>query len=985
MNLILLVLVLVLANLVTAPPAARGVLDLNGAWSIRAEAPSGADGAAGWRTIDVPSAFETVLGTPFDGVATYRRTFTLPAGFAGERLVLSFDAAATAVDVTLNEHAVGSHLGGWTTFRFDVTDHVDRERENVLVVRVDERVGHDTQGFLPIIAPHFGGIWQSVSLLGLPGTWIDDTAVLAVGDAETATAFLEAPVVGDAADTTRVAEVEIGNDRIVIPLVGPRTERAIAAFEAWDLDRPIHYPVTFRLLRDGEEVDRVETRLSFRSVRPDGRRLRLNGRPLNVRGILEWGCFPPYLAPTPDDATIRETIASAKARGFNLIKFCLWVPPRRVLRLFDDAGMLAWMEYPTWHPRFDAEHRAELKREFDEFYRHDRNSPSVVLRSLTCETGPSASLEVIRDLYDLAKARIPGAVVEDDSSWIAWNRVHDFYDDHPYGNNKTWPATLERLDRYVAEREPKPLLLGEAIAADTWLDPSAFDGAPDDAWWRSMHEASCREWRDGTAARRGVAAVDDLAADSLRFAMNQRKDQIETFRRMIPDGGYVVSVARDFSKAEMGLADHANRWKWSPADWVWHGDTMLVLGAETKRSVFSEVPADVDLFVAHHGPADLRAGRARWTFDGSGGEIEHPTIPRGAVRRIGTISLHARRTSEPTACELAVSLDDWPVQNRWTFWVVPRVTAVERDVIETNALDVDTLDALQRGANVMLLASNVPGSFVRSPHWYLRGSLWAPPSRTLSACSKSFFLDLVVKDLHPDGFLPVGSIFDEIDPIVAFWDNHDVAEVRDWALAFETNVGEGRLLVTALDHETSPAGAWLKQRFREHLAMPGAATTALSPTTIAAIRDRLVARTIDLTSRAWSFRPDGADEWSEIHVGRSWEGQGHPALDGFATYALDVELDEGWAGEPIHLNLEGVDDAFEVFFDGSSVGTGGDVPTRRTAFAERSSHRLAERATPGTHRLEVRVYDWYGAGGIHRPVSLSTRPPGTAAEFLLGR
>jgi hypothetical protein len=32
---------------------------------------------------------------------------------------------------------------------------------------------------------------------------------------------------------------------------------------------------------------------------------------------------------------------------------------------------------------------------------------------------------------------IPGALVEDDSSWIGWNRMHDFYDDHPYGNNHT--------------------------------------------------------------------------------------------------------------------------------------------------------------------------------------------------------------------------------------------------------------------------------------------------------------------------------------------------------------------------------------------------------------------------------------------------------------------------------------------------------------------------------------------------------------------
>lgn len=555
---------LVLIILLAAPFAERGVLDLDGVWSVTTDDPG--DDAAEWREIDVPSAFETALGIDFDGVATYRRTFVVPSDFPGERVVLSFDAAATAVEVALNGQDVGSHLGGWTTFRFDVTEQVSRGRDNELLVRVDEKVGHNTQGFLPVIAPHFGGIWQSVELFGLPDPWLDDTALLAVGDAESATALLEAPVVGDASGTTRVAEIEIGHERIVVPLTGHRTERAIAAFESWDIDRPTLYPVTFRLLRDGDEIDRVEARLAFRSIRTDGRRLLLNGRPLNVRGILEWGYFPPPLAPNPDDAYIREMIANAKARGFNLIKFCLWVPPRRVLRLFDEAGMLTWMEYPTWHPRFDGEHRVELVREFSEFYDHDRNSPSVILRSLTCETGPSASIEVIRDLYDRAKARIPGAVVEDDSSWIAWNRVHDFYDDHPYGNNNSWPATLERLDRYIAEREPKPLLLGEAIAADTWLDGRAFDDVDDPIWWRSMHEDGCVAWRRAMWRRFGLPTTWSLLPDSLRFAMNERKDQIETFRRMMPNGGYVVSVARDFTKAEMGLADHANRWKWPAED-----------------------------------------------------------------------------------------------------------------------------------------------------------------------------------------------------------------------------------------------------------------------------------------------------------------------------------------------------------------------------------------------------------------------------------
>ncbi len=219
-------------------------------------------------------------------------------------------------------------------------------------------------------------------------------------------------------------------------------------------------------------VDQVEVMASVRSVTTEGLELRLNGKPLAIRGVLNWGYAPPRIAPSIDPNWMREEIMAAKQMGFNLMKFCLWVPPRPYLDLCDELGMLAWVEYPTWHPKFTPEFLPDLRREYQEFFEFDRNHPSVVLRSLTCETGHSADLKVIQELYDACHAAIPGSIVEDDSSWISWNRVHDFYDDHPYGNNHTWEGTLAGLDRYIQEHGEKPLVLGEAIAADTWFDPS---------------------------------------------------------------------------------------------------------------------------------------------------------------------------------------------------------------------------------------------------------------------------------------------------------------------------------------------------------------------------------------------------------------------------------------------------------------------------------------------------------------------------------
>ena len=53
---------------------------------------------------------------------------------------------------------------------------------------------------------------------------------------------------------------------------------------------------TFR--RKPQACDRVTTRVGFRTMQVDGSRLLLNGEPLSVRGMLNWGYAPPRLTPS---------------------------------------------------------------------------------------------------------------------------------------------------------------------------------------------------------------------------------------------------------------------------------------------------------------------------------------------------------------------------------------------------------------------------------------------------------------------------------------------------------------------------------------------------------------------------------------------------------------------------------------------------------------------------------------------------------------
>ena len=158
---------------------ARQTISLNGQWFFQT---NGAP-AAQWKSVPVPSYWESHEGTNFDGIGWYWRAVEPLALPPGRRALLHFQAAATEAEVWWNGQRLGAHLGGWTPFRFEVTPRAPAEGAGMNEIRVwlDEKVGHNTQGFLPVLQPHFGGLWQDVELLVVPGAYIDDLRVRAAG------------------------------------------------------------------------------------------------------------------------------------------------------------------------------------------------------------------------------------------------------------------------------------------------------------------------------------------------------------------------------------------------------------------------------------------------------------------------------------------------------------------------------------------------------------------------------------------------------------------------------------------------------------------------------------------------------------------------------------------------------------------------------------------------------------------------------------
>jgi hypothetical protein len=839
-----------------------------------------------------------------------------------------------------------------------------------------------------------------------------------------------------------------GEGKIFDPVHGPIGEwhggtvtmdlpRDFEDIQLWSPDEPIRQALRITVATD-RTSDQVTTWFGTREFGVGGGKWFLNAHEINLRGVLNWGYAPPLTSPSLDEAWMRNEIETAKSNGFNLMKFCLWVPPKRYLELCDELGMLAWIEYPTWHPQLTGEHLTKLRKEYAEFFAYDRNHPSVILRSLTCETGSGAELDVIQSLYDLCKIHVPGAIVEDDSSWIEWNRVSDFFDDHPYGNNHTWPGTLHRLKTYAEEHGDKPLILGEAIAADTWASPRRF------ADWS---KAAAPHHRPGFLAdnvrwlQQTGLNDDELTESSRRYAMLMRKYQIESYRRLVPDGGYVVSVIRDFPLAGMGLLDYAAAPKWSAEDWSFHGETMLLLETEQdRRSYFEGETLKTKLWISHCHLRQILEGRleVRLVLPARDGEIclDAKTFDRTFVESDQSpvdyeVNLESMHVTQPVRLELIASFQTSQriFVNKWPIWIFPRqenrptlrqhpsiqdATSLKETfavcgwnadrrgsmVLCAARLDQELLEHVAGGGRLLLLPNGQAGSFPLDDHWFLRGGPAVfPLAKELFATSMGNTIDDMFTELqHFDLAGPVvpnlDSMFDKINPIFMLWDNHDRKETRTHGLMFEIPVGRGRILVSTLDwkRSTNAAGQWiLAAAARDLLADPGRAADERGEANLARLRAELSRDELELQSRDWRFQPDPKIEgekngwqsvdfddgqWPTIKADRHWEGQGHESLDGWAWYRLRVPLDGKWSkADKVYLNFTGVDDHYRLFVNGKLVGTGGDAAAKKTAFDERKSHDITAAVRGKTEvQIAIAVFDWYGAGGIFRPVTLSTQP-----------
>ena len=412
-------------------------LPLDGVWKFRFDpspAAVPADFAAaghddsGWDNLSVPSCWQLhgyghphytnvqypiPLNPPHvpsaNPTGSYRRRFTVPAGWRGRRLHLRFDGVDSCFEVFVNGRFAGRGMGSRLPHEFDITNFV-RGGANVLAVRVLQwSVGTylEDQDMWWL-----SGIFRSVTLLGLPPVRLADVTVETRLDAayRDGTVRVAAQVAAEGRGTLRgcVVEAQLRDAGGAAVWTRPlratvrakdgsiALEGAVAAARTWSAETPYLYTLLVTLKgADGRLLMAVPLRIGIRQVEIRDGQLLVNGVKAMLKGVNRHEHHPDLGRSLPF-ATMLQDILLMKRHNINAVRTSHYPDDPRWYDLCDRYGIYLIDECDLEthgfgygennlcnKPAYEAACVDRMRRTIS----RDRNHPSVIIWSLGNESG----------------------------------------------------------------------------------------------------------------------------------------------------------------------------------------------------------------------------------------------------------------------------------------------------------------------------------------------------------------------------------------------------------------------------------------------------------------------------------------------------------------------------------------------------------------------------------------------------------------------
>ena len=442
--------------------------------------------------VDLPHTWNAVDGQDggndyWRGTCLYEKDFAKPDFGSDERIYLEFRGVNASARVELNDAEIGTHDGGYSTFRFDITDYL--AEDNHLKVWADnsrnDRVYPQKADFT-----FYGGIYRDVFLVtvnekhfdmdcfGGPGIKVTAKPIDEYRRGEVQVETFTNCDEGDVTVRIRDAEGQIvtvtgADGKEASEVTGRDVRLQIENVRLWNgLADPYMYTAEAVLTVDGAEKDRVEARFGVRDFACDPKKgFFLNGSSYPLHGVSRHQDRKGIGNALTKEMHL-EDMDMICEMGVNTIRLAHYQHDQYFYDLCDERGMVVWAEIP-----YISEHmpggRENTISQMKELIIQNYNHPSIVCwgvsNEITISTKDNADMldnhRVLNDLcHEMDKTRFttlacyamcgPFNKVAHITDVVSWNLYLGWYVPG-FKLNDLWIDFFHRVypDRYLGYSE----------------------------------------------------------------------------------------------------------------------------------------------------------------------------------------------------------------------------------------------------------------------------------------------------------------------------------------------------------------------------------------------------------------------------------------------------------------------------------------------------------------------------------------------------
>jgi beta-glucuronidase len=499
--------------------ATRELVNLDGLWAFAVDTAVGEDPWAGPLDTHLEAAVPASYNDLFTdsairdhvGWVWYQRMVRVPRGWSGERVMLRLDAATHEGRVYIDDTLVAEHVGGYTPFEADITEHATAGEEFRLTIGVNNELTNLTipPGTITVTEDgrrqqkyhhdfyNYAGLARSVWLHSVPQTHIQDITVVTGLDSTTATVEYEIETSAPAAVRVRILDAAGAE---VVAGEGASGTLRIEDVTPWRPGAAYLYDLVAEIV-DGEEVrDTYPQAFGVRTVEVRGTRFLINGEPFYFTGFGKHEDTP-VRGKGHDDAYLVHDFQLMEWMGANSFRTTHYPYAEEVLDFADRHGIVVIDETAAVglnlavqggltgrpHPPTYSDHtlndgtRGAHAQAVRELIGRDKNHPSVVMWCVANEpsTHEDGAREYFEPLVELTRKLDPTRPVCSTASLLTTHendRIADLFDvvclNRYYGwylangDLTTAEALMETELQAWVDKLGKPVLMTE-YGADT--------------------------------------------------------------------------------------------------------------------------------------------------------------------------------------------------------------------------------------------------------------------------------------------------------------------------------------------------------------------------------------------------------------------------------------------------------------------------------------------------------------------------------------